>query len=154
MEARAYGAGVGVGDAGNFVGGEAFNVEQVHDRTQVKGQFAHGLPHVGFHEVDGFGNKRVALFKRHIALLPSRASQVKAPVDGDAEQPCLQMLIVVEYGVVFEQSQKHILEYIFSIADAARMAQGQAQHCIAPTSHSVFNKLVRAYMFRHKFSPP
>lgn len=104
MEARAHRAGVSVGYAGNFVGGVTFNVEQVHDRTQVKGQLTHGRPHVGFHEVNGFCNKRVTFFKRYIAFLPSCASQVKAPVDGDAEQPCLQMLIVVEYGVVLEQS--------------------------------------------------
>ena len=147
MQPGAYRAGLALLDAGDLLGGVALHVEQVHGRSQVGRQRTHHIPDVGAERV-GRGDAGKLSLEALRAAIPRQAREVAAAVDGHADEPRFQMLVVVEGRLVLEQAYEHVLVHVVGIARRSRLRKRNAIHRVAPRIHGAAQKRLRTKRLR------
>lgn len=83
------------------------------------------------------------------ATLPCRAVQVAAAVDGDAQQPGFQVLVVFEVGRVLQEAQKHLLADVVGVVRRLGLVEREAIHGGSPRAQGVLDEIVRPQVRVH-----
>ena len=126
---------------------------QVHGIAVVLRQGAHRIEHTAVFHLVGRGD----ILIQFGVLLARCTGQVPAAVDGDTQQPGLEVLLTLKAAVVVQELFENILHHIFGVRRAAAIVVGCSVDGVAVSLHSqrknfVFGQL--SHIVLHSFEAP
>ena len=157
-QAASHRRGPTLRDLGDLLGRIPFHIVQMHHRAILGRKGVENPPHLVRHQRGRcrgrFGKQRFIIGKRLGPMARRGTAKLVAPVDGHADEPCLEVFVVLEHSCVLQQADKRFLAHIACVGGLARLAERETIHHVLPIAQGMVHEFVRAQISHGFQSPP